>query len=102
MSNSYARPSIEEMSSPTRLTMKPFPEKPIDKMASISICVRTELEANGGVSGGVSHKFNAICHGRETAEIAEVEKLQKSPKSRNCTNRMQCFNLGARASLRRG
>ena len=66
--------------------MKPFPEKPIDNVASTSICVRTELEANGGVSGGASHKFNAICHGRKTAEITEVEKLQKSPKSRNCTN----------------
>ena len=74
--------------------MKPFPEKPIDNVASTSICVRTELEANGGVSEGASNKFNAICHGRETAEITKVEKLQKSPKSRNCTNRMQCFNLG--------
>ena len=62
--------------------------------------VRTELEANGGVSGGASQKFNAIRHGRETAEITKVEKLQKSLKSRNCTNRMQCFNLGAR--MRRG
>ena len=73
--------------------MKPFPEMPIDKVVSTSICVRTELEANEGVSGGASHKFNAICHGRETAEITKVEKLHKS---------MQCFNLGARASLRRG
>ena len=63
--------------------MKPFPEKPIDRVASTSICVRTELEANGGVSGGASHK--AICHGRETAQMG-----------------MQCFNLGARASLHRG
>ena len=31
--------------------------------------VRTELEANGGVSGGASHKFNPIRHGRETAQI---------------------------------
>ena len=62
--------------------------------------VRTELEANGGVSGGASQKFNAIRHGRETAEITKVEKLQKSLNSRNCTNRMQCFNLGAR--MRRG
>ena len=57
------------MSSHTRLTMKPFPEKPIDNVASTSICVRTELEANRGVSGGASHKFNAICQGRETAQI---------------------------------
>ena len=40
--------------------------------------VRTELEANGGASGGASQKFNAIRHGRETAEITEVEKLHKS------------------------
>ena len=66
------------MSSHTRLTMKPFPEKPIDKVASTSICVRTELEVNGDMSGGASHKFNAICHGRETAEITEVKKLHKS------------------------
>ena len=58
--------------------MEPFPEKPIDNVASTSICVRTELEANGGVSGGASNKFNAICHGRETAEITKVEKLHKS------------------------
>ena len=34
--------------------------------------MRTELEANRivrGVSGGASHKFNAIRHDRETAEI---------------------------------
>ena len=86
------------MSSHTRLTMKPFPEKPIDKVASTSICVRTELEANGGVSGGASHKFNAICHGRETAEITEIEKLQKSPKSRNCTN--LCNDLTSAQALR--
>ena len=54
---------------------------------------KSKLEANGRVPGGASHKFNAICHGRETAEITEVEKLQESPKSGNCTNRMQCFNL---------
>ena len=59
--------------------MEPFPEKPIDNVASTSICTRrTELEANGGVSGGASHKFNAIRHGRETAEITKVEKLHKS------------------------
>ena len=40
--------------------------------------VPTELEANGGVSGGASHKFNAIRHGRETAEITKVDKLHKS------------------------
>ena len=40
--------------------------------------VRTELEANGGVSGGASHKLNAIRHGRETAEITKVEKLHRS------------------------
>ena len=79
------------MLSHTRLTMKPFPEKPIDKVASTSTCVRTELEANGRVFGGASHKFNAICHGRETAEITEVENLHKS---------VQCFDLGAR--MRRG
>ena len=61
----------------TRLTMEPFAEKPIDSLTSISF-VRTELKANRGVSGGVSHKFNAIRHDRETAEIVTVEKLQKS------------------------
>ena len=67
------------MSSHTRLTMKPFPEMPIDNVAATSICIRAELEANGGVSGGASHKFNNfICHGPETAEITEVEKLHKS------------------------
>ena len=35
-------------------------------------------------------------------QFVTVEKLQKSPKSRNCTNLMQCFNFGARASLRWG
>ena len=40
--------------------------------------VPTELEVNGGVSGDASHKFNAIRHGRETAEITKVEKLHKS------------------------
>ena len=39
----------------TRLTMEPF------------VC--TELEVNRDVSGGASHKFNAIRHGQETAEI---------------------------------
>ena len=27
------------------------------------------MEASGRVSGGASHKFNSIRHGRETAEI---------------------------------
>ena len=47
--------------------------------------VRPELEANGGVFGGVSHKFNAIRHGRETAEIG------LSPE----TAEIVCFDLGA-------
>ena len=38
-------------------------------MWSLFHFVRPELEANVGVSGGASHKFNAIRHGRETAEI---------------------------------
>ena len=74
--------------------MEPFVEKPIDDVASISFCTY-RVEANGGVSGGASHKFNAIRHSQETAEIAEVQKLQKSSRWRNCKNRMQCFNLGA-------
>ena len=53
-----------------------FSEKTIDNLASVSFC--TELEANRGVSGGASHNL----------------------RSRNCRNRMQCFNLGA--SLCRG
>ena len=60
---------VVSLVSHTRLTTKPFPEKSIDNVASTSICVRTELEANGGVSGGAPHKFYAICHGRETAEM---------------------------------
>ena len=48
----HLRDLRSRMSSHTRLTMEPFPEKPIDN-----------------VSGGASHKFNAIHHGRETAEI---------------------------------
>ena len=40
--------------------------------------MRTELETNGGVSGDASHRFDAIRHGRETAEITKVEKLHKS------------------------
>ena len=93
------RKRAHRISSHTRLTMEPFPEKPIDKVASTSICVRTELEANGGVSG-VRHT--------NSMQFVTVEKLQKSPKSRNCRNHqveklhksMQCFNLGAR--MRRG
>ena len=79
----------------TRLTMEPF-QKSQQIMWLLFQFVPTELEVNGGVSGGASHKFNAIRHGRETTEITKVEKLQKSPKSKNCTNCMQSFNLGAR------
>ena len=52
----------------TRLTVEPFAEKPIDNLPLFHF-VRTELEATRFVSGGLSHKFNAIRHGRETAEI---------------------------------
>ena len=55
------------------------------------------MEACLGVRA--SHKFNAICHGRETAEITEVEKLHKSEVEK-LHKSMQCFNLGAR--MRRG
>ena len=49
----------------TKLTMEPFAEKPIDNLASTSFCTYRVR----GVSGGASLKFNAIRHGRETAEI---------------------------------
>ena len=74
--------------------MEPFAENPIDNLASTSFC--TELEANGGVSGDVSHKFNSIRHGPEAAETVTVEKLQKSPTD----HQMKCFKLGT--SLCRG
>ena len=62
--------------------MEPFAEKPIYNVASISFCISTyRVGANRGVSGGASHKFSAIRHGRETAEIAKVQKLQKSSRS---------------------
>ena len=84
--------------------MEPFAEKPIRPLFHF---IRTELEANGGASGCASHKFNAICHGRETAEITEVEKLHKSEVEKlhkseveKLHKSMQCFNLGAR--MRRG
>ena len=48
--------------------MEPF-QKSQQRTWPLFHFVRTELEANRGVSGGASHKFNAICHGRETAEI---------------------------------
>ena len=57
--------------------MEPFAEKPIDNLASTSLCIEP-LEANGGVAGGASHNsiFNSIRnfrkrHGRETAEITK-------------------------------
>ena len=49
----------------SRLTVEPFAEKPIHNLASISFCTYRVR----GVSGGASQKFNAIRHGRETAEI---------------------------------
>ena len=60
--------------------LEPFAEKPIDNLTSISFC--TKLESNRGMSG-VHHtiQFN-------------------SSRSRNCRNRIQCFNLGV--LLRRG
>ena len=64
--------------------MEPFAEKPIDNLAST--CIEFN-RANGGVSGGASHKFNSIRHGRETAGTAMVEKLQKLSRLRNCRNR---------------
>ena len=79
--------------------MEPFAEKPIDNVASISFRM-FRAEANGGMSGGASHKFNAIRHSRETAEIVKVQKLQKSSRLRNWRNGMQCFNLGAAHALR--
>ena len=65
------------MSSHTRLTMEPFPEKLIDNLASTSICtyrVRGEWRRVWGLRHTNSMQF------------VTVEKLQKSPKSRNCRN----------------
>ena len=73
-----------------RLTMESFAEKPIEIWPLLHF-VRTELEANRGVSGGGSHN---------SMQFVMVKKLQKLSWSRNCRNRMQCFNLGA--SLRQG
>ena len=69
-----------------RLTMEPFAEKPIDNVASTSFC--TELvRGEWRRVWGASYKFNSNRHGRETAETAKVEKLQKSPTN----HRIQCL-----------
>ena len=61
-----------------RLTMEPFAEKPIDNLASTSLCTEPVRGEWRRVWGCVT-QFNSIRHGRETAETITVEKLQKSP-----------------------
>ena len=68
--------------------MEHFAEKPVDNLASISFCTYRVR----GVSGGASDKFNAIRHGRETAEIG------LSPE----TAEIVCNSLTSAQRMRRG